>query len=472
MTFVILPLDYGRTYHRDEIGVSSQSCEISRISCKKKWKCESWKSDSQGINEQSDRGQFVRMNLRAVLAGIVLLATTGMAGCGHYTCGATFGASTCTGTPPTSSGTPAAFAYAVDQNGTMDGYAFSSSAASFAPISGYAAPAIAQNTGGVGVVVAQGKYLYAVIQDTQQIFGFQIGSNGSLTALTGFPVSIAGLTGIASTTYNQQVVITNPAGTLLFIDQFIPEQIFVYQISSSGALTVAAGSPFSTLGQTLEPQNMAMDGLGKYLYVMEDSGDHSGAFIAGYSVSSAGVLTAIPNSFTWGNIPIWEMQGEPSGKYMVGISGKTASIYGSDDKNIYVYGIGSDGSLSAVSGSPFATTYAPFNIAVQPTSTNGEFVYSFSIADSGTSTNPIEGFQLNTSTGALTELTNSPFSTLTAQTAWGQFDPSGAYLFFYSGTAPSVDLGVLSVSSTGGLTAVGSTTALTTPGYWAVSDVP
>jgi 6-phosphogluconolactonase len=218
---------------------------------------------------------------------------------------------------------------------------------------------------------------------------------------------------------------------------------------------------------------MAMDGQGRYLYVAEDSGDHSGAFIAGYSVSTTGVLTAIPNSFTWGNIPIWELQGEPSGNYMIGISGKTTQYFGSDDDNIYVYAVNSStGALSAVTGSPFATKYAPFNIAVQPSSTNGEFVYSFSIADSGSGDNPIEGFQLNTTTGALTELSGSPFSSLTTETAWGQFDPSGAYLFFYSGTAPSVDLGVLSVGSTGALTAVGTTTALTTPGYWAVSDVP
>lgn len=417
------------------------------------------------------------MKVRVLLGSLVsAMSTIWLAGCGHYTCGATFGASTCSSGSTTNNngsgnGTPAAFAYAVDQGGTMDGYSLSTSG-TMGAISGYTAPTIAKNTGGVGVVVAQGKFLYAVIEDTQQIFGFQIGSGGTLTALGGFPVPITGLTGIARTSYNQQVVITNPAGTLLFIDQFIPEQIFVYQVSSTGSLTAAQGSPFSTLGQTLEPQNMAMDGLGKYLYVSEDSGDHSGAFVAGYSVSSTGVLTAIANTYFWGQIPIWEMHGEPSGKYMVGISGKTASIYGSDDDNIYVYAIGSDGSLSAVSGSPFATKYAPFNIAVQPTSTNGEYVYSFSIDDSGTATNPIEGFQINTSTGALTEVSGSPFSSLTTETAWGQFDPSGAYLFFYTGTAPDVSLGALTVGKTGSLTAAGATTALTTPGYWAASDIP
>ena len=426
------------------------------------------------------------MKVRVLVGGLVLaLGTMGLAGCGHYTCGITFGASTCSqsssgsngsggtgGTGGTGNGTPAAFAYAVDQNGTMDGYSLNTSG-TMGSISGYTAPTIAKNTGGVGAVVAQGKFLYAVIEDSKQIFGFQIGSGGTLTALSGFPVSITGLTGIAGTTYNQQVVITNPAGTLLFIDQFIPEQIFVYQISSTGALTAAPGSPFSTLGQTLEPQNMAMDGLGKYLYVAEDSGDHSGAFIAGYSVSSTGVLTAIANDYFWGTkVPMWEMQGEPSGKYMIGITAKTASIYGSDDDNIYVYAIASDGSLTAVSGSPFATKYSPFNIAVQPKSTNGEFVYSFSINDSDTATNPIEGFELDTSTGALTELSGSPFSSLTTGTAWGQFDQSGAYLFFYSGVEPSVSLGALNVSKTGGLTAAGATTALATPGYWAASDIP
>ena len=420
----------------------------------------------------------MKTRAQAPLMSIVMLACTAwLAGCGHYVCQAGFGDTTCgsgsTGTGTGSGGgTPSAFAYAVDQKGTMDGYVFSSSAKSMGPISGYTAPTIAANTGGVGTVVAQGKYLYAVIQDTQQIFGFQIGANGSLTSLSGFPVSIAGLTGITATSYNQQVVITNPAGTLLFVDQFIPEQIFVYQIGSNGALTPAAGSPFSTLGQTLEAQNMAMDGLGKYLYVAEDSGDHSGAFIAGYSVSSTGVLTAIPNSFTWGNIPIWQFQGEPSGKYMIGISAKTASYFGSDDDSIYVYAINSTGALSPVTGSPFATKSAPFNIVVQPTSTNGEYVYSLGIDDTGTGFNPIEGFQLNASTGALTELTGSPFSSLTTATAWAQFDPSGAYLFYLSGSGPSVSLGVLSVASYGGLSAVGSTTPLTTPGYWAVSDVP
>ncbi len=416
------------------------------------------------------------MKVRVLLISIVFLTTMWLVGCGHYTCGVTFGSSTCTPStsgigqgPGSTSGTANAFAYAVDEGGSMDGYALNTTAGTFGPVSTYTAPVIAPNTGGVGVVVAQGKYLYAVLQDTQQIYGWSIDSSGNLTALSGFPVS-APISGIAPAAYNQQVVITNPAGTLMFISEFSNEQILVYQISSTGALTAAAGSPFSTLSATLEPQNMAMDAQGRFLYVTEDSGDHSGSFVVGYKVSSAGLLTEITGSPF--QIPIWEMQGDPSGKYMIGISGKVQFLYGSDDRSLYVYNIDqTTGALSAVAGSPFATVYSPFNIAVQPKSTNGEFVYSFSINDGNTSTNPIEAYQLNTSTGALTAVTGSPFS-LSTSTAWGQFDQSGSYMFIYSGTAPNITMGVVTVASSGGLTETLPSTPVATSGYWAVSDVP
>ena len=429
----------------------------------------------------------VLVSLLVALATLLLVNCTGAPGCTQVTFGSS---STCSGSSSGGgsfgggggggggggSSTPSAFAYVVDQNGTMDGYAFSAKGNTIGKISNYTAPTIPTNSGGVGVVVAQGKYLYAVIQDTEQIFGWQIGASGTLTTLTGFPVTISGLTGVQSLGYNQQLVITNPAGTLLFIDQpLAADGIFVYQISNTGALTLAPGAPFSTVAQGLEPQNIAMDGLGKYLYVSEDSSDHSGSFVVGYSVSAAGVLTPIPNYSTWGNIPIWQMQGEPTGKYMLGITGETAFFFGSDDPHIHVLSINqTSGALSEAAGSPWGTTYAPFNIAVQPelgTSGSPETVYSFSVNDDFTAANPIEAFQLDTTTGALSIVSGSPFGNLTAS-AWGQFDPSGQYLFIYIGAAPDIFMGVLNVTGGGVLTESTGTTSLVTSGYWAVSDIP
>lgn len=421
-----------------------------------------------------------KVRLLFSLVAVIALAMLSLVGCGHYTCGTTFGNATCgSGSGGNGGGgggtsTPNAFAYAVDQNGSMDGYALNVTANTFGTVSTFIPPVLPVNKGGVGVVTAQGKYLYAVLEDVQKIFGWSIGTNGSLTALTGFPLSLPSLSGINGYSYNQQVVITNPAGTLMFISESTNEQIVVYQISSGGGLTPVSGSPFSTAGASLAPENMGMDGLGRFLYVSQASSTHSGTTVVGYSVSSTGAnvgaLTLISGSPF--NIPLWQMEGDPSGNYLIGISGKTQSLFGSDDKNLYVYSINqTTGVLTAAPGSPMATVYAPFNIAIQPKTVNGEFIYSFSLNDAGTGTNPIEAYKLDPTTGALSLVSGSPFS-LATPTAFGVFDQSGNYVFIYSGSGSSVSLGVLNVATSGSLMETLPTTPLVTSGYFAPSDVP
>jgi len=418
------------------------------------------------------------LKVRVLLVMTVAAATLWLGGCGHYVCDHTFGNATCTASGSGfssgggSSGSASAYVYAVDQNGTVDGYQLATSSSTFGSISSYTAPTIASNDFGVGMVVAQGKFVYAALAAQNQLYGWSVSSSGALTALSGFPLTISTMAGtIANFAYNQQVLITNPSGTLLFLSEFGDEEIYVYQINStSGALTAVSGSPFSTLGATLEPDNMAMDGLGKYLYVTESSDDHSGSFIGIYSVSSSGALTQVGT----GNYEdsIWEFAGEPSGKYMIGISGKTAFFYGQDDPHIYVYSINqSTGALTLASTN--TTTYAPFNIAVSPVATNGTFVYSFSINDTDTGIYPVEGYQLNTTTGTLTALSGSPFSNI-ATGYWGQLDQAGSNLIVYStatsGSGTITQLGALAVGSSGGLTQSAAAATLSTPGYWVVTD--
>jgi hypothetical protein len=127
-------------------------------------------------------------------------------------------------------------------------------------------------------------------------------------------------------------------------------------------------------------------------------------------------------------------------------------------------------------GSPYTTTYSPFTIAAQPTSSNGEFVYSFSINDAGDGYNAIEGFELDPTTGVLKTITGSPFINL-ATGHWGQFDQSGANLVAYSsifdpntGTT-TTQLGPLEVGPTGALTQpITPSLTIKTPGYWVVTD--
>jgi 6-phosphogluconolactonase len=415
--------------------------------------------------------QVMTMRVRVLLVLIVALAMATV-GCGHYTCGATFGSSSCTpsggglGGGTTGAGA-VAYPFVVNTTGTIDGYTLTQS--TFQQTSNFSAPITPANDITLGVVVAQNKFLYAVYPTTQQIFGWSIDSAGNLTGITGMPITVSTLTvsSAASAGFNESLVITNPAGTLLFISETSHEQIRVYQIdSSSGVLSEATGSPFTTAStspQPLMPENMGMDGKGLYLYVSELSTSHLGSFAEAYSVSSTGVLTAI-GQFSFPGL--FQMQGDPSGKFLIGTSGQDFFFTGTDDKNLYVFPINSGGSLSPPTVVP--TVYAPFNIAVQPSSTTGAFVYSFSLTDStrNPGPNPTEGYQLDTTTGNLTAVQNSPFTgNLQSETEWGQFDPGGNYMFYLINGS----FVPYSVNSTGQLAQIVPSGAIS-PGYWTVAD--
>jgi 6-phosphogluconolactonase (cycloisomerase 2 family) len=80
---------------------------------------------------------------------------------------------------------------------------------------------------------------------------------------------------------------------------------------------------------------------------------------------------------------------------------------------------------------------------------NGTLVYTFNGTVNGLT--PMEGFQLDTSSGQLAALAGSPFKGMVAP--HGFFDQSGAFLFLH----PSDKIEVASVdSATGALIAIGS----------------
>jgi hypothetical protein len=181
---------------------------------------------------------------------------------------------------------------------------------------------------------------------------------------------------------------------------------------------------------------------------------------------------------------MWQLQGDASGNFLVGTSGNSAApgFSGVDDKNLYVFSIQQTatttpaGTLTQVTGSPFATTNSPLNIAVQPPSSGGEFVYSFGIDDTGSAYNPIEGYLLATAgsqPGALTAIASFP-TTGIGTGHWGQFDQSGANLFVYSsisnGATVVTQLGALSIGADGIPTEPTSPATLITPGYWVMTD--
>jgi hypothetical protein len=435
---------------------------------------------------------------RVLLSLLIVLATLLLANCGgSYSCQVTFGSSTCTpsGSGVSSSGgsggsgggsgggggsgsLPSAYAYAVDQGGTIDGYVLNASQGTFTAISGYTAPIVPTNNGGVGMVVAQQQYLYAGFGAVNQIYGWTISSSGSLTAISGSPFSATFLNQYSGGV-SQDNMITNPAGTLLFVSDAMLNEIYVLQIGSGGALTEVTGSPFACPTGFGTPMNLGTDGMGKYLYVVDGNfSTHQGTQVAAFTIgtgTSLGVLTPITGSpFAF---PMWQLKGEPTGQFLIGTSGSSAYYTGvTDDDNLYVFSITQSGAnAGAITQlAKQATVYSPFSIAVQ-SNTGGDLVYSLGFNDTATAFNPIEGYTI-TSTGGLTADTGSPFALSNAEGSWGQFDQSGGYLFTYASYLNSTtnttvtQLAPLTVGTGGALSQPESPFSIVTPGFWVVTD--
>jgi hypothetical protein len=445
------------------------------------------------------RRQFMTKQARVVLVFTVALVAMGLANCGVYNCntddGLSFSGGTCNSSSPSgassgsgSSGSgsgssaTAAFVFSVDidttgtNSGSINGYTLNTTASTFGITPNYTAPTAPSNDGGVGMVIAQKQFLYAGFESAEQIYGWTISSTGNLTAISGSPYSASFLSAIGGTAAQNEMII-NPGGTMLFISAPLLNEIYVFDIGSGGALTAATGSPFSV---PFEPINLSTDGQGKFLYAIDgDMSNHTGSEIAAYAIQSTGTaLTAVSGSpFTGSNYHMWQMLGEPTGKFMIGTSGNSAAsgYSGVDDDHLYVFSISSTGAITPVSGSPFTTVYSPFTIAVAPES-GAELVYSFSFNDSATAFNPPEGYSISSS-GTLTALSGSPFSGLPSGDAgsWGQFDQSGEFLFNYAVFLdPSTDQTVTQLSpfnvASGALSQTIDTLTMTNPGFWAVTD--
>jgi 6-phosphogluconolactonase (cycloisomerase 2 family) len=246
-------------------------------------------------------------------------------------------------------------------------------------------------------------------------------------------------------------MVANPAGTLLFALDQAGEAVEVYQIDTAGALTGPTTTP---LPSGFKPFNLAVDGQGKFVYVSNISGLAT-TQVAVYSITGTTISAVSGSPFS---SILEQMQGEASGKFMVGTSG--GIFFNNGDQNLYVGSIGQSGALTVT---PIPTAGVPSSVAVQQ-NTGGNLVYSFDFPNSGGNGN-IEGFTLDPSTGAL-----SAIAGISATGSNGEFNPNGKYLFVVAasnGVASALDAFDVSASSalTTPLASVGWA-----PGAWQAFD--
>jgi 6-phosphogluconolactonase (cycloisomerase 2 family) len=263
------------------------------------------------------------------------------------------------------------------------------------------------------MLVVNKKFLYVPFNDTNSVQAFTIGANGALTSITGSPFALqaAGQT---------DAVVSDPQGRFLFVGGESNGAISVFQINSTtGALTEAPGSPFIIAG-LISADSMTVDGSGKFLYVAQsDSASPVWVFSIDQNTGALSPITGAPFALN-----VAQLHADSSGKFLLGVQQIQDAFGSASDQHIYVFAIDPvTGTPLSVPGSPFATVSAPFDFAIHP---NGQFVY-ITGNDGTAAVTSIEGYELDPSTGALTPLTGSPFTSLPSATQC-KFDEGGGIM--------------------------------------------
>ncbi len=330
------------------------------------------------------------------------------------------------GTNPGGGGSTAALLYYLGSSNILG--ASLSTTGTFAPLTGFTPPTLPSSVGNDMVIVNK-KFLYLPQSDSLTIQGFAVDhSAGALTAIAGSPFATAGADSVA----------TDPAGRFLFVGNRNAGSVSVFQINpTTGALVAAPGSPFFAFNLDFAAV-LAVDGTGKFLYVGQDL---PALPIYAFSIDqNTGALSPVAGSPF--SLNVAGVRTDFLGKFAVGITGNTG------DNHLYVFAIDpTTGALTAVNHSPFTTVAStPLNLEIHP---NSQFVYSFGLDSNGAYT-AMEGFAIDSSTGALTALAGSPF-TAPPIAAFCKWDQAGVDAF--CANAASSAFSILDTNtSTGALT--------------------
>jgi 6-phosphogluconolactonase len=287
-----------------------------------------------------------------------------------------------------------------------------------------------------------GDYLYVANGSDTFLAGFGVASTGALSVLSGSP-------------YNNSVaaqsLAVNPANTFLYAGT--TAGIFVYGINSNGSITVQNDG--SVAAQDMVATAMQVDSTGNYLLAVGISTAQQLQAIGIYTIdTSTGLLTPVAssplalytgntstptivaptgllitpnNSYVYASLGTLGVQVLTLGSGGALAAGANPTLLAplktstspsdqrtaSDPNSLFlflaeintglrVFSIGSGGSLSEVSGSPYAVGTGPTAVDLDVT---GSYVY---VANKGS--NNISSFTLTAASGKLTAVAGSPFS--------------------------------------------------------------
>ncbi|MGA2134491.1 MAG: beta-propeller fold lactonase family protein [Bryobacteraceae bacterium] len=283
-----------------------------------------------------------------------------------------------------------------------------------------------------GAATAQ-PFAYVANNHNNDVSGYSVdAATGALTAVTGSPFS----TGSES---EPTSVAATRSGKFVYVARYFERSIDAFSVNATnGALTLIQGSPF-TNGSDY-PYGLAISPSGKFLYAANTPGNSISAF----SIGATGALTAVAGSpFAAGTGTI-SVALTPSGKYLYASN--------STGDSVSAFSVNSDGSLTSVTGSPYTAGKYPVVLAVSP---SGKFLY----VPNGDSCD-ISAFSIDSTTGALTAVSGSPFPTRCVSGTGPQavaVAPSAQFLYAAGGEVTSSTSDVFGFSidtATGALKAI------------------
>lgn len=257
------------------------------------------------------------------------------------------------------------------------------------------------------VVHPSNRFLYAANQNTNTISLFTINSTtGALTEVLPRTALVNASGGVG---LSPAVMTMDSAGSFLFVGNQVTNDIWMFSIGSSGALTFVSSAQVGA-----SPTGLTLTASGGFLYVPVPT--FSAIYV--FSVSS-GTLTQVGSPLIV-NGGVGQLGVDPGGHFLY--------VPNPSLNTVTVLKIQSDGTLAAGPGL-FPTGTTPVAAATNPT---GAFLY---VANSG-STN-LSQFQVGTSTGALTALTTSVAGTGTNPESI-LIDPDAKFVFVINEQSDSV----------------------------------
>ena len=292
--------------------------------------------------------------------------------------------------------------------------------------SGPSTPQVANTTPTGLALLPSRKFLYAMNSRANTISIFSIANDGTLTQ-TAAPTPAGD---------GPNMAVIDPSGKYLLVTNNYGNSVSVYSIDpGSGALSEVANSPFEA---NANPTQILITPSGQYVYVTNPGIGMVTAFSFSNGVLTqvSGVPGGLPGSPYVSGAGASALAVDGSGRflYVVNPSASNPQPYQNTVGNISGFNIDpGSGALTPMLGSPFYSTEG----VTGPTAITVDLTGSFVFALTPGSSYSFWSFEIDSTTGALTAITSSPFS-LAAGGLFALADPTGDFLYVGSQSGKNI----------------------------------